>query len=319
MDHLEDKITSIADVEQRLHTKVLCVLPHVCRTKREGLALILAEDKFSQFAEALAGLRNLLAAPRYRDTSKVLLIMSTQPSEGKTVTSSNLALSYASSGQKTLLVDFDMRRPRQARIFKKSRAEFQSLPHTLAKGDSSLFAALPIASGYANLDVVLSRPSAEISPASLMGTGAVADFFNWARWNYDRVIIDSPPFGIVGDTVVLSTLCDSVMIMCCPDRSHFRPLKHAIRHLTEAGAHVTGVLVNDVDFGRRSMFSGYDYHYRYAYQYSGKYGANDGTGKAGEGMAVQPENRHELADDEMAPVKTDVRNAAGVDADEDDL
>jgi capsular exopolysaccharide synthesis family protein len=319
LDHLEDKITSISDVEQRLHTKVLCVLPHVRRKKREGLALVVAEDKFAQFAEALAGLRNLLDAPRYRDSSKVLLVMSTQPSEGKTVTSSNLALSYASGGQKTLLVDFDMRRPRQAHIYKKSNKEYQSLPHTLAKGDPSLFAALPIASGYANLDIVLSRPSSEISPANLMGTGAVADFFNWARQNYDRVIIDSPPFGIVGDTVVLSTLCDSVMIMCCPDRSHFRPLKHAIRHLTEAGAHVTGVLVNDVDFGRRSMFSGYDYHYRYAYQYSGKYGANDGTGKAGEGMAVQPESRHELADDEVVPVKTDVRNAAGVDADDDDL
>ncbi len=323
LDHLEDKITSISDVEQRLRTKVLCVLPHVRRKKREGLALTVIDDKFSQFAEALAGLRNLLDAPRYRDTSKVLLIMSTQPSEGKTITSSNLALSYATSGQKTLLVDFDMRRPRQARIFKKSRKEYQSLPHALAKGDSSVFSQLPVASGYANLDVVLSRPSSEISPASLMGTGAVADFFDWARQNYERVIIDSPPFGIVGDSVVLSTLCDSVMIMCCPDRSHFRPLKHAIRHLTEAGARVIGVLVNDVDFGRRSMFSGYDYHYRYAYRYSGKYGSSYGDAGAvkavGDGMAVHPESPvGEADDDEHAPVKTGMVSVSSVDEDDDE-
>jgi capsular exopolysaccharide synthesis family protein len=268
----------------------------------------------------LAGLRNLLDAPRYCDTSKVLLIMSTQPSEGKTITSCNLALSYATSGQKTLLVDFDMRRPRQANIFKKSRKEYQSLPHTLAKGDPSLFAGLPISSGYPNLDVVLSRPSSENSPASLMGTGAVADFFNLARQNYDRVIIDSPPFGIVGDAVVLSTLCDSVMIMCCPDRSQFRPLKHAIRHLTEAGARVIGVLVNDVDFGRRSMFSGYDYHYRYAYRYSGKYGYRYGTEKAiGDGMAVHPENpAGEVEDDDPAPVRTGVATVSSVDEDDDE-
>lgn len=319
MDHLEDKITSIADVEQRLRTKVLCVLPHVCRTKREGLALISVEDKFSQFAEALAGFRNLLDSPRYRDTSKVLLIMSTQPSEGKTVTSSNLALSYASSGQKTLLVDFDMRRPRQARIFKKSGKDYQSLPHTLAKGNPALFAGLPVASGCANLDVILSRPSGEISPANLMGTGVVADFFNWARQNYDRVIIDSPPFGIVGDAVVLSTLCDSVVLLCCLDRSQFRPLQHAIRHLTEAGARMLGVLVNDVDFGRRSMFSGYDYHYRYAYQYSGKYGSSYGNGKmVGAGMAVHPEKHVGEMDDDTINLKTGLANVSSIDDDDEE-
>jgi hypothetical protein len=59
--------------------------------------------------------------------------------------------------------------------------------------------------------------------------------------------------------------------MCCPDRTHYGPIKHAIRHLTEVGARVIGVLVNDVDFSRRSIFSGYDYHYRYSYSYGGKY------------------------------------------------
>lgn len=318
LDHLEDKITSISDVEQRLHIKVLCVLPHVRRKKRENLALIVTEDKFAQYAEALAGLRNLLDAPRYRDMSKVLLIISTQPSEGKTITSSNLALSYATSGQKTLLVDFDMRRPRQAKIYKKTSKDYKSLPHILVKGDPALFPGLPISSGYANLDIVLSRPSSEISPASLMGTGAVADFFNWARQNYDRVVVDSPPFGIVGDAIVLSTLCDSVMIMCCPDRSHFRPLTHAIRHLTEAGARMLGVLVNDVDFGRRSNFSGYDYHYRYSYRYAGKYGAHYGYG-AGKavGDGVHPEIPvGEIEDDELTPVKTGVVTVSGVDDDE---
>jgi len=266
-----------------LRLKTLAVLPHVRRKKREQLARLVSDDKFSQFAEAIAGLRNLLDSPRYQEMAKVLLCMSTQPGEGKTITSCSLAASCAQSGQKTLLVDFDMRRPRLARIFEKKPTDFHSLPHTLAKADASLFAMLPIPSGVENLDVVLSKASSEISPASLMGSGMIVEFFNWAREHYDRVIIDSPPFGIVGDVMTLASLVDSVMIMCCPDRTRFQPIKHAARHLTESGARVIGVIVNDVDFGRRNQFSQYDYHYRYAYRYTSRYGAYGQGKKAGGG------------------------------------
>jgi len=278
LDHLEDKIVGISDIEHRLRLKTLAVLPHVRRKKREQLARLVTDDKFSQFAEAVAGLRNLLDSPRYQEMSKVVLCMSTQPGEGKTVTSCSLAASCAQSGQRTLLVDFDMRRPRLARIFEKKQGEFNSLPHTLAKADPSLFASLAVPSGVENLDVVLSKASSEISPANLMGSCIIVEFFTWARQNYDRVVIDSPPFGIVGDVMTLASLVDSVMIMCCPDRTRFQPIKHAARTLTESGARVIGVIVNDVDFGRRNHFSQYDYHYRYAYRYTSRYGAY-GQGK----------------------------------------
>ncbi|MBO7654400.1 MAG: AAA family ATPase, partial [Kiritimatiellae bacterium] len=273
LDHLEDKIVGITDIEQRLRLKVLAVMPHVRRTKREQLARLVSNDKFSQYAEAMAGLRNLLDSPRYHEMSKVLLCISTQPGEGKTVTSCSLAQSCAQSGQKTLMVDFDMRRPRLARIFQKKPGKFQSLPHVLAKADTKLFDNLPVQSGVPNLDVVLSRASSNVNPANLMGSEVIVDFFKWAREHYDRVFIDSPPFGIVGDVMTLSALVDSVMIMCCPDRTRFQPVKHASRSLTEAGARVIGVIVNDVDFGRRNQFSQSDYHYRYSYRYTSRYGA----------------------------------------------
>ncbi len=253
----------------------------------------------------MAGLRNLLDSPRYQEMSKVLLCMSTQPGEGKTITSCGLAISCAQSGQKTLLVDFDLRRPRIARIFEKQSSDFQSLATTLAKGDSALLESLPVSSGIDNLDLVLSKASSEISPANLMGTGIIVEFFTWAREHYDRVIIDSPPFGIVGDVMTLASLVDSVMIMCCPDRTRFRPIKYAARHLTESGARVIGVIVNDVDFGRRNQFSQYDYHYRYAYRYTSRYGAY-GQGKRGRKGAVMSEgaqaaSRPVYGGDDLAP------------------
>jgi len=311
LDHLEDQVTSIADIEQRLRLKTLAIVPHVRWKTRWEIALASAEDKFSHFAESFAGLRNLLESPRYREFAHVIMPISTQPSEGKTITACNLALSYAISGKKVLLVDFDLRRPRQSRIFKKNATEFTSLAEVLMKGDRSLFNSLVVPSGYENLSLVLSKPSSKISPASLMGTGILNDFFIWARRNFDKVIIDSPPFGIVSDTVALGSLADCVLMLACPNRSHFRPLRHAVRYLTEAGTRIIGAVINDVDFGHGSAFAGYDYHYRYAYQYRGKYkdylrqqtpadedDKEDPATKEGQATAQAP------ASDTPAPAKT---------------
>ncbi len=275
LDHLEDKITGIGDIEHRLRLKTLSVMPHLRRAKREQVAVLSAEDRLSHFAESFAGLRNLLDSPRYAAVSKVMLVISTQPAEGKTITSSNLALSCALAGQRTLLVDFDLRRPRLARVYKKDRDSFESFFHFLSANDPTQFSRLPTPSGYENLDLVCTRPSRDLSPANLLGSGMVTQFMDWARKNYDRVIIDSPPFGVVYDAVVLSTLVDGVLVMCCPDRTRFHAIKHAVRHLSEAGGHILGVVVNDVDFGRAGMFGQFDYSSRYSsykYKYGGKYG-----------------------------------------------
>lgn len=272
LDHLEDKIIGVGDIEHRLHLKVLAIVPHIRRQKREQIAVQVMQNKFSQYAESIAGLRNLLDSPRYHEMSKVVLCMSTQPGEGKTVTNCSLAESYAQSGQKTLLVDFDLRRPRLARIFKKHRGEYHSLSHSLMHEDNSFFPKIPVPSGYENLDLALTRVESDSNPAMLMGSTRIVEFFQWARENYDHVVVDCPPFGIVGDVMTLSSLVDSVLIMCCPDRTRFQPILHAARSLMEAGARVLGVVVNDVDFGRRSTFSTGGYSYHYAYRYHNRYG-----------------------------------------------
>ncbi len=263
MDHLEDTVVSLADIESRLALKVLCVLPHVRRRKREDVARFIVENRYSQFAEAMAGLRNLLDSPRYRAMSQVLLLMSTQPGEGKTITSCALAASSAQTHRRTLLVDFDLRRPRLARVWGVTLDETTSFSHALSRGESN-FAALIHPSGVPQLDLMVSLPPDGVDPASILGSKTVAEFFSWARSQYDRVVIDSPPYGLVGDVMTLAAMADSVMIMCCPDRTHFKPVQHAFRSLTEAGATVIGVVVNDVETGGLGggASGGYGYGYR---------------------------------------------------------
>lgn len=273
LDHLEDTVISISDLETRLSLKVLAVLPHVRRKKREDVAKFVAENKYSQFAEAVAGLRNLLDSPRYAEMNKVLLVMSTQPAEGKSITSCSLAISNAQAHRKTLLVDFDLRRPRLAKVFGLTDLDVEhSFSHTLQRGGKCNFSELVNRSCIEDLDVIASLKPEGVDPASIMGSSIVSEFFAWARENYDRVIIDSPPFGIVGDVVTLASMVDGVMVVCCPDRTHFRPIQSAVRNLAEAGATVLGVIVNDVETnqmdGAFSMHGHYSYGYRgYSYGY----------------------------------------------------
>ena len=273
LDRIEDRITSSEDIERHLNQKILALFPHVPRITRERLVTLTADKKFSRFAEAFAGLRGLLDSPRFIDSTKVVLMVSTQPEEGKTISASNLAVAYGMAGRKTLLVDFDLRRPRIGRMFGKGKhitAENSLID--LLNNDVDDFTGLPIQSGYENVDLTCSRPTSSISPANVMGSDALPRFFEWARDTYDHVVVDSPPFGLVSDALALGALSDGAIIVCRPEKSRYRVVSHAIRSLKDSGTQILGIVVNDVDFGRGS-FSNYSYGTSgYAYHKYGRYG-----------------------------------------------
>jgi capsular exopolysaccharide synthesis family protein len=312
LDNLEDTIVNLGDIETRLALKVLAVLPHVRRPKRQQVARFTVEEKYSQFSEAVAGLRNLLDSPRYESLSHCLLVISTMPGEGKTITSSSLAITYAQAGKKTLHVDFDMRRPRLAKIWNLEltrETSFSSVMQDASEKRKPDFEKLINRTEVDNLHVIASLDPEGVSPAQILGSNAVADFFDWARANYDRVIIDSPPYGIVGDVVSLAVAVDSVLIMCCPDRSHFRPIRHCARTLTEAGANILGVVVNDVDYSNIGAFSvthshsyrkcGYgSYYYGYGYGYGSKRRGGKAVEKSDNGSPVENDVGSEYTDEE---------------------
>ena len=334
LDRVEDKITSSEDIERHMGSKVLALLPHVPRIKRSQLVSLSADKKFSRFAEAFAGLRGLLESPRYSELTKVVLFVSTQPEEGKTITSSNLAVSYGMAGRKTLLVDFDLRRPRIGRMFLGENTtidEHNSLLDVLASGDPAKFGDLPTASGYDNLDIIASKPTSHISPADVLGSQILGKFFDWARKNYERVIIDSAPFGLVSDALALGMLSDSVIIVCRPERSRYGVVRHALRSLSESGSRILGVVVNDVDFGRSGTFSSYDYGsgaYGYSkYGYGGRYGRygyssnyyrrNVGSKTGGEKtVEAEPQNQRSKSEEQESPPPSGAGSILDVDDDE---
>ncbi len=280
VDRMEDHITGSDEIRRRMNTSVLGLIPRIPRTKRVQLALLSATKKFSRIAEAFAGLRGLLESPRYSNVSKVILVISTQPEEGKTITASNLALSFAMSGKKTLLVDFDLRRPRIARIYDVADKlnESNSLIDVLDKQDDYSFDGVTIDSGFDNLDLVVSAVSNSISPTNVIGADKTRAFFEWARANYEHIVIDSSPFGLVSDAIRLGAFADSAIIVCRPHKSRFGLVQHAITELRDSGSNVIGVVVNEVNFNQANSFTANSYTSYSNYSKYGKYGGRYGYG-----------------------------------------
>lgn len=258
---LEDHITGPDDIEIGVGLNILALVPHVKGTTRESLTTACMMDKNGQFAEAFAGIRAALDSSKFEGFSHTVLISSAAPDEGKTITASNLAIACAKGGKRTLLVDFDMRRPRINKSFDLPE-ESASLIHVLSAQDASEFTRLPVKSACERLDIVGGRHSGDLNPAEIMGSRIVRDFIRWAADNYERVIIDSPPFSVVSDPMVLADLVNSVIVVCRVKQSRKGAIRHVVSRLRESGAFVIGAIVNDVDF-QKGWYGGNYQHYHY--------------------------------------------------------
>ena len=264
-----DKINLVGDIES-LGLNILGTIPSQKNVEsRADLATIGLKDKFSHIFEIFAGINTLISSERYRDRTQVLLVCSVMPAEGKTITTCNLAISAAINGTRTLLIDGDLRRPRLAKVFGVDKSH-PSLLEWLSNEDKSLdYTHLVCPGVHENLDIITSRPLKNINPAELMGRGKLEELIAWARENYDRIIIDSPPFGLVGDTQALANQADSVILVSRMGTTKRRALRYALGRLVELDANVLGCIANDVPHSLSGLFSGGQYGY--AYGYGGSY------------------------------------------------
>ena len=237
LDSLDDPLVDIWNVMRRAGRPVLALLPRVPSNVRRDAVRLLWEDPASDFSERIRGLRHLLDSPHYEPLGHRLLVVSTCPGEGKTVASASLAVAFAQSGRRTLLVDFDVRRPQQAALWKLNLTAATSLSHVLTASVSRSpdFASLAFPSGVDGLDVIASLPPDGIDPATLTGSNLVRAFFAWARITYDGIIVDAPPFGAVADVVALAGLVGSVIVICRPDRTNAGNLASCISYLSDTG------------------------------------------------------------------------------------
>jgi len=258
---LEGRVVTARDVEVDAGIRIIAVIPHAATRARQEIATASLSRRFSEVVEAFAGLRMVLDSQGSREQAKVVLVASSLPEEGKTVTSCNLAVTCARGGQRVLLIDSDLRRPRIADIFS-IPAGRRNLSEYLEGADVDL-TDLVYTDGCPNLGIVAAGSLRKALPADVAGGARMSELIAWARAEFDRVILDAPPLGLVGDALALAGFSDCVLLAARPAVSRKRAICHTVQRLRDAGVDRVAAVINDVDVARFSAFAYGLYHYYY--------------------------------------------------------
>lgn len=203
--------------------------------------VVVAHAPFNPRAEEIRSLRTQLLI-RWANAGlnrNVLAIVSPGSGEGRSYVAANLAAAFAQLGERTLLIDADLRRPRLHRIFEVS--DSVGLTAVLS-GRAGLNAAVPV-SEFGRLSL-LPAGALPPNPQELLSRLALSNFLNEARAVYDVILMDTPPAKFYGDAQIVSFRAGSVMVLARKDHTRMTDTDSVIEGMQNAGTRVIGTVFN---------------------------------------------------------------------------
>jgi capsular exopolysaccharide synthesis family protein len=283
IEFFDDSVRSPDDIERYLHLPSIAMIPQAgsgkqkrlrsLTAKKDAIALngngsyevLLTEvDKRSAVAEAYRHLRTSILLSTAGRPPKSLLITSSIPSEGKTTTAVNTAISLAQTGGKVLLIDADMRRPRVHSIFNLSNGTGLSALLSRESSDGDINSAIQ-REAKSGLFVMTAGPIPP-NPAELIGSDQMLKLLSRLSPNFTHIVVDSPPVAAFTDGVLIGAMVDAVLLVVHSGKSSRKVVARARRLLQDVGARIIGVVLNKVETsGSHSYYyySGYYSHYHY--------------------------------------------------------
>lgn len=264
-EYLDNTIKTPEDLKRYLDLPFLGPVPHLDIAKMKGVStpeLITLHKGKSHISEAYKGIRTSILFS-FPDTSpKSILITSASPSEGKTLTIVNLAITMAQSGAKVVVIDADMRKPRLHRILKIKNEKGIS---NLLIGQCSPKEALQ-ESPIPNLSLITCGQHPP-NPSELLVSSALKTILDELKGQFDLILIDSPPVAAVTDAVIISRLVDGVVLVIHGGTTGREIIMRGRDLLQKANAHLLGAVINNINITKRSYYYYYQYYY---YQYYGE-------------------------------------------------
>jgi capsular exopolysaccharide synthesis family protein len=285
LDFLDDSVKSLDDIDRYIHLPALALIP-AAKSEKGRLApaeaappgaptaLALVNDARSPIAEAYRHLRTSLLLSSAGNPPKTILVTSSQPSEGKTTTAINTAFMLAQTGAAVVIIDCDLRRPRLHSNFNVSNT--RGLTNYLA-GESSLDDVIQNTEAVPSLKLVTSGPIPP-NPAELLGSEEMRKLLGTLSERFTHVIIDSPPAISFTDASILSTVVDGVILVVHGGRSSRAVVRRARQQLLDVGAHIFGVVLNNVKAESHDYYGASYYSAYYQADYYGD--SEDSSGKA---------------------------------------
>jgi polysaccharide biosynthesis transport protein len=285
LDFLDDTVKSIDDIDRYIHLPALAMIPTSRGGARlkglpqaatpgpsESTALAMIDDVRSPIAESYRHLRTSLLLSSAGQPPKTILVTSSQPSEGKTTTAINTAFMLAQTGAEVLIIDCDLRRPRLHSQFEVGNSRGLT---TWLSGERNLDNLLQTCARTPNLKILTSGPVPP-NPAELLGSEEMRKLLAQLSERFAHIIIDSPPAISFTDASILSTMVDGVMLVVHGGRSSRAVVRRAKQQLLDVGAHIFGVVLNNVKLESQDYYySGYYSNY-YSTETEGGRGASAG-------------------------------------------
>lgn len=217
--------------------------------------LVLNNDPKSIISETIRTLRTNLQFTSVDKKLQTILITSSVPGEGKSFIAANLAVAFAQSGSRVLLVDCDIRKGRQHYIF--GYHNQKGLSNLLLENVRDKYKDYILETEIKNLSVMF-RGVTPPNPSELLGSAKNKELIEILRNNYDVVIFDSAPVnGGLTDSVIMSTLVDGVVIVSSYKETPISLLNNTKKNLQNVNANILGVVLNRASSKSRKYYGHY--------------------------------------------------------------
>lgn len=268
-------------IENAEQMKELTTLPIfgevIASEKAEEKYVVVDSDPKAAITESFRTVRtNLEYIPGHDDRGKVVLVTSYRPNEGKTFCSVNLSAILAKAGKKVLLLELDLHKPKVASGLGMNSPIGLS---TVLIGKKS-WREVVMPTQFENFYVILSGPTPP-NASELILSKHLAEIFAEAAKEFDYVIVDTPPVGLITDALLMMRYVDATLFVLNTRFASKDHVQNALEVLQANPAKNTGFILNGVRIKKSKYYynTNYGYGYRYAYGYGSGYGYGYGSGR----------------------------------------
>jgi succinoglycan biosynthesis transport protein ExoP len=258
LDSLDNTVKSAKDVEEKLKRPLLGIVP-LLKAQALGAASTIAKSDETRetdprFAEAMRTIRTAISLDNLDKPHKIILVTSSIGSEGKSLLALNLAVAFG-GGEKTLLIDGDLRRPSVGKMLGLPR-DAPGLSELLA--DHARLAECVIGTGVKDLDAV-SAGFIPTDPLQILSSSRMATALKVLAQAYSRIVIDCAPIMPVSDAAVLSKYADCVVYVVKSDATKVQQIKNGLGLLERVNAPIMGIVLTQLDARNAEKYSDIGY------------------------------------------------------------
>lgn len=266
IEYLDDTIKPNHDVKHIFGMSILAFIGRVEQKGKKRL-LVTSSEHPRAVTEAYRMLRTNIRFAMVDNPSRAIVVASPRPGEGKSTTAANLAIVMAQAGHKTILVDADLRRPVQHKIFGvgEKTSELKGLTTALINPEQPIERYLEPTSTE-NLLVLSSGPIPP-NPSELLGSLRLQDLIGHLQKMADYVIIDTPPVLTVTDSSLLASFVGGVLLVVRANSTQLNSIEGSLGQLKSANAKVLGCVLNDIK-AQRGAYYYYNNYYDNNYYYN---------------------------------------------------